>query len=134
MEVTSRHHLVATLGFPRVRVNDGEWHHLLVELRSIKDGKDIKYMAAVSLDYGMYQVQSCYITITLACTLWPGFHKQMFQSCVFKQKSVEIGHDLPGLKLQAFYVGGLPGADNHVNKGFVGCIQVSVCVCVVIRQ
>uniref|UniRef100_A0A671YRW7 Cadherin EGF LAG seven-pass G-type receptor 1 n=1 Tax=Sparus aurata TaxID=8175 RepID=A0A671YRW7_SPAAU len=87
--------LVASLSFPQVRVNDGEWHHLLVELRSVKDGKDIKYMAAVSLDYGVYQVQ----------------------------RSVEIGHDLPGLKLQTLHVGGLPGADNHVSKGFVGCIQ-----------
>ncbi|TNM91384.1 hypothetical protein fugu_019764 [Takifugu bimaculatus] len=93
MEVISRHHMVATLGFPQVRVNDGEWHHLLVELRSIKEGKDIKYMVSVSLDYGMYQ------------------------------KSVEIGYDLPGLKLQTLYVGGLPAADNHVSKGFVGCIQ-----------
>lgn len=58
MEVMSRHHLVATLGFPQVRVNDGEWHHLLVELKSVKEGKDIKYMAAVSLDYDMYQVLS----------------------------------------------------------------------------
>lgn len=56
MEVLSRHHLVATLGFAQVRVNDGEWHHLLVELRSIKEGKDIKYVVSVSLDYGMYQV------------------------------------------------------------------------------
>uniref|UniRef100_A0A7N6BVK9 Cadherin EGF LAG seven-pass G-type receptor 1a n=1 Tax=Anabas testudineus TaxID=64144 RepID=A0A7N6BVK9_ANATE len=85
--------LVASLSFPQVRVNDGEWHHLLVELRSVKDGKDIKYVAAVSLDYGMYQ------------------------------KSVEIGNDLPGLKLQTLHVGGLPGKENHVNKGFVGCIQ-----------
>uniref|UniRef100_A0A4W6E623 Cadherin EGF LAG seven-pass G-type receptor 1a n=1 Tax=Lates calcarifer TaxID=8187 RepID=A0A4W6E623_LATCA len=74
--------LVAALSFPQVRVNDGEWHHLLVELRSIKDGKDIKYM-----------------------------------------KSVEIGNDLPGLKLQTLHVGGLPGEGNHVKKGFVGCIQ-----------
>lgn len=58
MEVISRQHLVATLGFPKVRVNDGEWHHLLVELRSVKEGKDIKYMATVSLDYDMYQVLS----------------------------------------------------------------------------
>ncbi|TMS03043.1 Cadherin EGF LAG seven-pass G-type receptor 1, partial [Larimichthys crocea] len=93
MEVLLRQQLVASLGFPQVRVNDGEWHHLLVELRSVKDGKDIKYMAAVSLDYDMYQ------------------------------KSVEIGHDLPGLKLQTLHVGGLPGTDNHVSKGFVGCIQ-----------
>uniref|UniRef100_A0A3Q3WKM9 Cadherin EGF LAG seven-pass G-type receptor 1 n=1 Tax=Mola mola TaxID=94237 RepID=A0A3Q3WKM9_MOLML len=93
MEVLSRQQLVATLGFPQVRVNDGEWHHLLVELRSVKDGKDVKYMAAVSLDYDM---------------------------CL---KSVEIGHDLPGLKLRTLHVGGLPGTANRVNKGFVGCIQ-----------
>uniref|UniRef100_A0A3P9H6T8 Cadherin EGF LAG seven-pass G-type receptor 1a n=1 Tax=Oryzias latipes TaxID=8090 RepID=A0A3P9H6T8_ORYLA len=37
--------LLASLSFPQVGVSDGEWHHLLVELRSIKDGKDIKYMA-----------------------------------------------------------------------------------------
>uniref|UniRef100_A0A3Q3FZG8 Cadherin EGF LAG seven-pass G-type receptor 1 n=1 Tax=Labrus bergylta TaxID=56723 RepID=A0A3Q3FZG8_9LABR len=92
MEVMLRQQLVASLGFPQVRVNDGEWHHLLVELRSIKDGKDIKYMATVFLDYGMYQ-------------------------------SVEIGNDLPGLKLQTLHIGGLPGKGNHVNKGFVGCIQ-----------
>uniref|UniRef100_A0A674AYK8 Cadherin EGF LAG seven-pass G-type receptor 1 n=1 Tax=Salmo trutta TaxID=8032 RepID=A0A674AYK8_SALTR len=46
---------VALLGFPQVRVNDGEWHHVLVELKSVKDGKDIKYMALVSLDYGLYE-------------------------------------------------------------------------------
>uniref|UniRef100_A0A7N8XFW1 Cadherin EGF LAG seven-pass G-type receptor 1a n=1 Tax=Mastacembelus armatus TaxID=205130 RepID=A0A7N8XFW1_9TELE len=85
--------LVASLSFQQVRVNDGEWHHVLVELRSVKDGKDIKYMAAVSLDYGMYQ------------------------------KLVEIGNDLPGLKVHTLHVGGLPGEGNHVNKGFVGCIQ-----------
>uniref|UniRef100_A0A669E8W2 Cadherin EGF LAG seven-pass G-type receptor 1a n=1 Tax=Oreochromis niloticus TaxID=8128 RepID=A0A669E8W2_ORENI len=80
--------------FQVMRVNDGEWHHLLIELKSIKDGKEIKYMAAVSLDYGMYE------------------------------KSVEIGNDLPGLKLQTLHVGGLPGERNDVIKGFVGCIQV----------
>uniref|UniRef100_A0A9J8CKV5 Cadherin EGF LAG seven-pass G-type receptor 1 n=1 Tax=Cyprinus carpio carpio TaxID=630221 RepID=A0A9J8CKV5_CYPCA len=47
---------VAMLDFPEVRVNDGEWHHLLVELRSSKDGKDTKYMANVYLDYDMFMV------------------------------------------------------------------------------
>uniref|UniRef100_A0A665WYG2 Cadherin EGF LAG seven-pass G-type receptor 1 n=1 Tax=Echeneis naucrates TaxID=173247 RepID=A0A665WYG2_ECHNA len=83
MVMLLREQLVASLSFPQVRVNDGEWHHLLVELKSIKDSKDIKYM----------------------------------------QKSVEIGNDLPGLKLQTLHVGGLPGVGNRVRKGFVGCIQ-----------
>ncbi|XP_068611577.1 cadherin EGF LAG seven-pass G-type receptor 1 [Brachionichthys hirsutus] len=93
MEVLLGEQMVAWLSFPQVRVNDGEWHHLLVELRSIKDGKDIKYMASLSLDYDMHR------------------------------KSMEIGHDLPGLKLQTLHLGGLPGADHHVSKGFVGCMQ-----------
>uniref|UniRef100_A0A8C7MDH3 Cadherin EGF LAG seven-pass G-type receptor 1 n=1 Tax=Oncorhynchus kisutch TaxID=8019 RepID=A0A8C7MDH3_ONCKI len=84
---------VALLRFPQVRVNDGEWHHVLVELQSVKDGKDIKYMALVSLDYGLYE------------------------------RSVEIGNELPGLRLRALYLGGLPGEGNHVHEGFTGCIQ-----------
>lgn len=129
MEVISRHHLVATLGFPQVRVNDGEWHHLLVELRSIKEGKDIKYMAAVSLDYDMYQVLSVALHLKDDLRFGQVLTKSHLR-VYFKQKSVEIGYDLPGLKLQTLYVGGLPAADNHVSKGFVGCIQVAVCVCV----
>lgn len=43
------------------------------------------------------------------------------------QKSVELGTDLPGLKLQTIHVGGLPGENNPVTRGFVGCIQVCVC-------
>uniref|UniRef100_G3UIY0 Cadherin EGF LAG seven-pass G-type receptor 1 n=1 Tax=Loxodonta africana TaxID=9785 RepID=G3UIY0_LOXAF len=38
------------------RVTDGEWHHLLIELKSAKEGKDIKYLAVMTLDYGMDQV------------------------------------------------------------------------------
>lgn len=53
---------VATLDFLEVRVNDGEWHHLLVELRSSKDGKDTKYMAHVFLDYDMFKVSFVVLT------------------------------------------------------------------------
>uniref|UniRef100_A0AAY5KNZ4 Cadherin EGF LAG seven-pass G-type receptor 1 n=1 Tax=Esox lucius TaxID=8010 RepID=A0AAY5KNZ4_ESOLU len=73
---------VAVLGFPQVRVNDGEWHHVLVELKSFKDSKDIKYLG-----------------------------------------TVEIGNELPGLRLRALYLGGLPGEGNRVHDGFTGCIQ-----------
>uniref|UniRef100_A0A8C0C1W1 Cadherin EGF LAG seven-pass G-type receptor 1 n=1 Tax=Buteo japonicus TaxID=224669 RepID=A0A8C0C1W1_9AVES len=48
---------VASLKMSQLRVSDGEWHHLLIELKSAKDGKDIKYLAVMSLDYGMYQVR-----------------------------------------------------------------------------
>ncbi|CDQ89899.1 unnamed protein product [Oncorhynchus mykiss] len=84
---------VALLDFPQVRVNDGEWHHVLVELKSIKDGKDIKYMALVSLNYGMFQ------------------------------RSVEIGNELPGLRLRSLFVGGLMKKDGTVQNGLKGCMQ-----------
>uniref|UniRef100_A0A8C0VCZ1 Cadherin EGF LAG seven-pass G-type receptor 1 n=1 Tax=Cyanistes caeruleus TaxID=156563 RepID=A0A8C0VCZ1_CYACU len=48
---------VASLKMSQSRVSDGEWHHLLIELKSAKDGKDLKYLAVMSLDYGMYQVR-----------------------------------------------------------------------------
>uniref|UniRef100_A0A674G8Q8 Cadherin EGF LAG seven-pass G-type receptor 1 n=1 Tax=Taeniopygia guttata TaxID=59729 RepID=A0A674G8Q8_TAEGU len=48
---------VASLKMSQSRVSDGEWHHILVELKSAKDGKDLKYLAVMSLDYGMYQVR-----------------------------------------------------------------------------
>ncbi|XP_041965982.1 cadherin EGF LAG seven-pass G-type receptor 1 [Alosa sapidissima] len=84
---------VALLDLSKVRVNDGEWHHLLMELKSIKDGKDIKYMALVSLDYAMFQ------------------------------RTVEIGNELPGLRLKSLYVGGILKKDGSVQNGFHGCIQ-----------
>ncbi|TSK28057.1 Cadherin EGF LAG seven-pass G-type receptor 1 [Bagarius yarrelli] len=84
---------VALLDFPQVWVSDGEWHHILVELKSGKDGKDITYMALVSLDYGMFQ------------------------------NTVEIGNELPGLKLKSLYVGGLMKNDGSVLNGFNGCMQ-----------
>ncbi|XP_073687546.1 cadherin EGF LAG seven-pass G-type receptor 1-like [Garra rufa] len=84
---------VALLDFPQVCVNNGEWHHVLVELKSGKDGKDIKYMALVSLDYGMFQ------------------------------RTVEIGNELPGLKLRNLFIGGLLKKDGTVQAGFTGCIQ-----------
>ena len=52
--------------------------------------------------------------------------------CV-SQRSVEIGNELPGLKVTTLFVGGLLGEGNHVTQGFTGCIQVrcvSVCACV----
>lgn len=47
---------VASIKLSRTRVTDGEWHHLLIELKSAKEGKDIKYLAVMTLDYGMDQV------------------------------------------------------------------------------
>ncbi|XP_048865233.1 cadherin EGF LAG seven-pass G-type receptor 1-like isoform X2 [Brienomyrus brachyistius] len=84
---------LASLELPGVRVDDGQWHHILVELKSTKDGKDIQYKAMVSLDYGMFQ------------------------------RAVEIGSELPGLRLKSLFVGGVLGENGTVRGGFQGCMQ-----------
>nr|XP_008177211.2 cadherin EGF LAG seven-pass G-type receptor 1 isoform X4 [Chrysemys picta bellii] len=84
---------VASLKMTQSRVSDGEWHHLLIELKSAKEGKDIKYLAVMSLDYGLYQ------------------------------STVQIGNQLPGLKMKSIIVGGISGDQVSVQQGFYGCMQ-----------
>lgn len=42
------------------------------------------------------------------------------------QRSVEIGNELPGLKIRSLYIGGIQGEDKNVVQGFQGCIQVNI--------
>ncbi|XP_044535216.1 cadherin EGF LAG seven-pass G-type receptor 1 [Gracilinanus agilis] len=84
---------VASMRLGRSRVSDGEWHHLLIELKSAKDGKDITYLAVMTLDYGL------------------------------DQNTVQIGNHLPGLKMRSVLVGGLSEDQVTVQQGFSGCMQ-----------
>uniref|UniRef100_A0A8C5X349 Cadherin EGF LAG seven-pass G-type receptor 1 n=1 Tax=Malurus cyaneus samueli TaxID=2593467 RepID=A0A8C5X349_9PASS len=92
-EVYSGLSQIASLKMSQSRVSDGEWHHLLIELKSAKDGKDLKYLAVMSLDYGLYQ------------------------------STVQIGNQLPGLKMKSIIVGGVSGDQVSVQQGFNGCMQ-----------
>ncbi|XP_042638867.1 cadherin EGF LAG seven-pass G-type receptor 1 [Orycteropus afer afer] len=84
---------VASVLLSRSRVTDGEWHHLLIELKSAKEGKDIKYLAVMTLDYGM------------------------------DQGTVQIGNQLPGLRMRSVTVGGVSEDKVSVRRGFRGCMQ-----------
>ncbi|XP_057596824.1 cadherin EGF LAG seven-pass G-type receptor 1 isoform X3 [Hippopotamus amphibius kiboko] len=84
---------VVSMQLSRSRVADGEWHHLLVELKSAKEGKDIKYLAVMTLDYGM------------------------------DQDTVQIGNQLPGLRMRSLVVGGVSEDKVSVRRGFRGCMQ-----------
>nr|XP_021543434.1 cadherin EGF LAG seven-pass G-type receptor 1 [Neomonachus schauinslandi] len=84
---------VASMSLSRSRVTDGEWHHLLIELKSAKEGKDIKYLAVMTLDYGL------------------------------DQDTVQIGNQLPGLKMRSIVVGGVSEDKVTVRRGFRGCMQ-----------
>nr|XP_006004060.2 PREDICTED: cadherin EGF LAG seven-pass G-type receptor 1 [Latimeria chalumnae] len=93
LDVHSGKSHVASMKLTQVRVNDGEWHHLLIEIKNTKGENGIKYLAEMSLDYGIHM------------------------------NTVEIGNELPGLKLKTIYVGGLPEGNNSVQQGFNGCMQ-----------
>ncbi|XP_075816371.1 cadherin EGF LAG seven-pass G-type receptor 1 isoform X1 [Microtus pennsylvanicus] len=84
---------VASMELSKSRVTDGEWHHVLIELRSAKEGKDIKYLAVMTLDYGM------------------------------DQSTVQIGNQLPGLKMRTIVIGGVSEDKLSVRHGFRGCMQ-----------
>ncbi|XP_004775523.2 cadherin EGF LAG seven-pass G-type receptor 1 isoform X1 [Mustela putorius furo] len=84
---------VASMRLSRSRVTDGEWHHLLIELKSAKEGKDIKYLAVMTLDYGL------------------------------DQDTVQIGNQLPGLRMRSVVVGGVSEDKVTVRRGFRGCMQ-----------
>ncbi|XP_037369268.1 cadherin EGF LAG seven-pass G-type receptor 1 [Talpa occidentalis] len=84
---------VVSMRLSRARVTDGEWHHLLIELKSAKEGKDIKYLAVMTLDYGV------------------------------DQDAMQIGNRLPGLKMRSVVVGGVSEDKVSVRRGFRGCMQ-----------
>ncbi|XP_054575621.1 cadherin EGF LAG seven-pass G-type receptor 1 [Eptesicus fuscus] len=84
---------VASMRLTRSRVTDGEWHHLLIELKSAKEGKDVTYLAVLTLDYGA------------------------------DQDTVQIGNRLPGLRLRSVVLGGVSEDKLSVRRGFRGCMQ-----------
>ncbi|KAJ8260235.1 hypothetical protein GJAV_G00178630 [Gymnothorax javanicus] len=76
-----------------VRADDGDWHHLQLELRSGWAGVTTRHQAILSMDYGLHMA------------------------------SVEVDSKLKGLKLRTVSVGGVSGRDGKVLHGFRGCVQ-----------
>ncbi|XP_032892988.1 cadherin EGF LAG seven-pass G-type receptor 3 isoform X1 [Amblyraja radiata] len=61
----------------KITLNDGRWHDLQLELRDVRNGHDIRYLATITIDFGLYQ------------------------------DTVVIGNELHGLKLKHLQVGGI---------------------------
>lgn len=40
----------------QLRLSDGRWHDLQLELRDIRSGRDSRYVITLTLDFGIYQV------------------------------------------------------------------------------
>ncbi|MGH0127324.1 UNVERIFIED_CONTAM: hypothetical protein FKN15_036694 [Acipenser sinensis] len=124
---------MANFKFTQIRVNDGDWHHLLIELKNVKDGKDMKLLALMSLDYGMYQMNMWvndgdwhHLLIELK-NVKDGKDMKLLALMSLDygmyQGSVEIEKELPGMTLESLFLGGLLGDDGKIEQGFVGCMQ-----------
>ncbi|TFK00729.1 izumo sperm-egg fusion protein 3 [Platysternon megacephalum] len=77
----------------QVKVNDGDWHHLQLELRHGRESAEAEGLAVLALDYGLHQVLEV------------------------------PSSELQGLKLRNLSVGGVAGAGGQVQQGFRGCMQ-----------
>ncbi|XP_033089453.1 cadherin EGF LAG seven-pass G-type receptor 1 isoform X2 [Trachypithecus francoisi] len=76
-----------------LRVTDGEWHHLLIELKNVKEDSEMKHLVTMTLDYGM------------------------------DQNRADIGGMLPGLTVRSVVLGGASEDKVSVRRGFRGCMQ-----------
>ncbi|KAJ8258826.1 hypothetical protein COCON_G00178380 [Conger conger] len=76
-----------------VKADDGDWHHLQLQLRGGWAGVTTRHQVILSLDYGLHMA------------------------------SVEVDSKLKGLKLRTVSVGGVSGRDGKVLQGFRGCVQ-----------
>nr|XP_011753199.1 cadherin EGF LAG seven-pass G-type receptor 1 isoform X2 [Macaca nemestrina] len=84
---------VESVMLSRLRVTDGEWHHLLIELKNVKEDSEMKHLVTMTLDYGM------------------------------DQNRADIGGMLPGLTIRSVVVGGASEDKVSVRRGFRGCMQ-----------
>ncbi|XP_060132979.1 cadherin EGF LAG seven-pass G-type receptor 2 isoform X2 [Zootoca vivipara] len=84
---------VSALRLHQVKVNDGDWHHMQLELRSSRGSPEAQCLATMAFDYGLHQV------------------------------AINISTELHGLKVRNLSVGGIPGEQGEVQQGFRGCMQ-----------
>ncbi|XP_060087564.1 cadherin EGF LAG seven-pass G-type receptor 2 isoform X2 [Heteronotia binoei] len=84
---------VSALRLHQVKVNDGDWHHLQLELHNSRDSPEAQCVAIMAFDYGMHQVVT------------------------------NISSELHGLKVRTLSIGGILGDEKKVQQGFRGCMQ-----------
>ncbi|KAK2529500.1 Celsr3 [Columba guinea] len=69
----------------QLRLSDGRWHDLQLELRDVRSGRDSRYVITLTLDFGVYQ------------------------------DTVVVGNELHGLKVKHLHVGGVLGSGEVQN-------------------
>ncbi|KAF7254507.1 Cadherin EGF LAG seven-pass G-type receptor 2 [Varanus komodoensis] len=93
MTVSRANSQVSSLRLHQVKVNDGDWHHLQLELRSSRDNPEAQCLAIMVFDYGLHQVVA------------------------------NISSELHGLKIRNLSIGAVLGEHGEMQDGFRGCMQ-----------
>ncbi|KAM6454465.1 cadherin EGF LAG seven-pass G-type receptor 2 isoform 4-T4 [Liasis olivaceus] len=84
---------ISALRLHQVKVNDGDWHHLQLELHSSWDNPEAQCLAIMAFDYGLHQVVA------------------------------NISSELHGLKMRNLSIGAVLGEKGDLQHGFRGCMQ-----------
>lgn len=105
-----------------VLVNDGEWHHLQLDISSLGGAASL-HKAVLSLDQGLYLVSHGVEGGGGVLASWPGFICCLTAAYLFKA-SMEVDRQLRDSKMKTVSVGGVARPDGKVQHGFRGCIQV----------
>ncbi|XP_069489759.1 cadherin EGF LAG seven-pass G-type receptor 2 isoform X2 [Ambystoma mexicanum] len=85
---------VSILKLDQVKVNDGDWHYLQLEMRSRKrQSPEPQALAIMTFDYGLHEVVE------------------------------DVSAELHGIKLRNLSVGGVASDGGAVQQGFRGCMQ-----------
>ncbi|XP_013857210.1 cadherin EGF LAG seven-pass G-type receptor 3 isoform X3 [Austrofundulus limnaeus] len=86
------------LRLDQVHVADGRWHDLQLELRDVRSGREMRYVATLRLDFGLYQ------------------------------GTVIVGNEIHGLKVKHLHVGGVLGSGEVQNgiKGCIQGVRLGV--------
>lgn len=105
-----------------VLVNDGDWHHLQLDISSL--GGAASHKAVLSVDHGLYQVGCC-VLVAVNNYKWKFLWCCSSKVCYVPfQASMEVDGKLRDSKLNTVSVGGLARFDGKIQHGFRGCIQV----------
>ncbi|XP_068600336.1 cadherin EGF LAG seven-pass G-type receptor 3 [Brachionichthys hirsutus] len=86
------------LRLDQVHVADGRWHDLQLELRDVRSGREMHYVATLRLDFGLYQ------------------------------GTVIVGNEIHGLKVKHLHVGGVLGSGEVQNgiRGCIQGVRLGV--------
>uniref|UniRef100_A0A8B9QH47 Cadherin EGF LAG seven-pass G-type receptor 3 n=1 Tax=Apteryx owenii TaxID=8824 RepID=A0A8B9QH47_APTOW len=105
----------------QLRLSDGRWHDLQLELRDVRSGRDSHYVITLTLDFGLYQVTGG------GCPWRLGEGRRTGASCVCPGVTVSFSPVLQGVRLGDSATGTALPKPSHALRVEAGCNVPSPC-------